>query len=297
MSDDEGTWISLSTGQISAKINPMGAQLSVLRDQSELDLLWNGDPTVWSGRAPILFPIVGALAGGVYRLGSATYSLSRHGFARGKAFEVIEANDTAALFRLRADEATRAIYPFDFELDIQFELRQATLAVSALIRNNGDADMPASFGFHPAFRWPLPYAKSRAAHFIEFEQEEPAPIRRLSPQGLRAPTPHPTPIRARRLMLDDALFRDDAIIMDQVRSSAVTYGAEGAPRVRVSYPDTPYLGLWSKPGNFICIEPWHGIADPEGFAGDFREKPGVLSVASDATIEIRMEIRVDRTEA
>jgi len=67
--------------------------------------------------------------------------------------------------------------------------------------------------------------------------------------------------------------------------------------VRVSYPDTPYLGLWSKPGNFICIEPWHGIADPEGFAGDFREKPGVLSVASDATIEIRMEIRVDRTEA
>jgi len=98
-------------------------------------------------------------------------------------------------------------------------------------------------------------------------------------------------------MLDDALFRDDAIIMDQVRSSAVTYGAEGAPRVRVSYPDTPYLGLWSKPGNFICIEPWHGIADPEGFAGDFREKPGVLSVASDATIEIRMEIRVDRTEA
>jgi galactose mutarotase-like enzyme len=58
----------------------------------------------------------------------------------------------------------------------------------------------------------------------------------------------------------------------------------------VRFPDSPYLGIWSKPGNFICIEPWHGIADPEGFGGDFREKPGVFNVAPDATVEMRMEI-------
>jgi galactose mutarotase-like enzyme len=292
MSDDEGTWVSLGTGHISAKINPTGAQWSIFRDSAGRDLLWDGDPAVWSGRAPFLFPIVGALSGGAYHLGSATYPLARHGFARGKPFNLIDSNAAAALFRLTADEATRAIYPFEFELDVQFELFGATVAITVLMRNNGEGDMPASFGFHPAFRWPLPYGKPRAAHFIEFEHDEPAPIRRLNSQGLLTPTPHPTPVQGRRLLLDDALFRDDAIIMDQVQSASVTYGVEGSPRIRVSFPDTPYLGLWSKPGNFICIEPWHGIADPEGFTGDFRDKPGVVNVAADATLEMRMNIEL-----
>jgi galactose mutarotase-like enzyme len=290
MSDDHSAWISLVSKQLRASINPLGAQLSILQDSRGRDLLWNGDAAVWSGRAPVLFPIVGALAGGAYRLGPGTYVLSRHGFARGKLFKLIEANAAAALFRLIADESTRAVYPFHFELDIQFELLDATLTVTALIRNEGDRDMPASFGFHPAFRWPLPFDKPKAAHFIEFEIDEPGPIRRLNAQGLLTSTRHSTPIRGRRLTLEDALFRDDAVILDQVRSRTVNYGADGAPGIRVHFPDSPYLGVWSKPGDFVCIEPWNGIADPEGFTGDFRDKPGVFTVAPDATMEVRMEI-------
>jgi galactose mutarotase-like enzyme len=290
MEDDESTWIRLSSKDLTARISPLGAQLSELRDSAGRDLLWNGDPAVWSGRSPVLFPIVGALAGGAYRIGQGTYVLSRHGFARGKRFEVVEANTAAALLRLDADASTHAIYPFEFQLDLQYEITGASLAVTALVRNNGGTDMPASFGFHPAFRWPLPFGRPRASHFIEFETDEPAPIRRLNAQGLLTRTRHPTPIQARRLMLDDSLFKDDALILDEVRSHSVTYGAEEGPRIRVSYPETPYLGIWSKPGNFICIEPWHGIADPEGFTGDFIEKPGVFNVAPDATFEIRMEV-------
>jgi galactose mutarotase-like enzyme len=290
MSDDESTWISLASQQISARINPHGAQLSVLRDTAGRDLLWNGDPAVWSGRAPILFPIVGALAGGAYRLGSGTYVLSRHGFARGKVFKVIEANAAAALFRLNADESTQAVYPFEFELDIQFEIRESTLVVTALVRNNGDHDMPASIGFHPAFRWPLSEGDAKSGHFIEFEVDEPAPIRRLNGQGLLTSTRHATPVRGRRLALDEALFKDDAVIFDEARSRSVIYGTENAARIRVHFPDAPYLGIWSKPGDFICIEPWHGVADPNGYRGDFREKPGIFNVAPDATFETRMEI-------
>jgi galactose mutarotase-like enzyme len=290
MAEDESTWISLSSKDLSARISPLGAQLSELRDSAGHDLLWNGDPAVWSGRSPVLFPIVGALAGGAYRLGQTTYVLSRHGFARGKQFEVLEANAGAVLLRLDADESTHAIYPFEFQLDLQYEITGVSLTVTALVRNNGATDMPASFGFHPAFRWPLPFNRPRASHFIEFETDEPAPIRRLNSQGLLTKTRHPTPIKARRLMLDDALFKDDALILDEVRSHSVTYGAEEGPRILVSFPETPYLGVWSKPGNFICIEPWHGIADPEGFAADFTQKPGVFNVVPDATIEIRMEV-------
>jgi galactose mutarotase-like enzyme len=291
MSDDESTWVSLASKQLSARISPLGAQLSALRDRGGLDLLWNGDPAVWSGRAPFLFPIVGALAGGHYRLGARTYALPRHGFARGKAFEVVEAGPSNATFRLKSDESTLAVYPFRFELDIRFEIRESTLGITAQVRNKGDAQMPASFGYHPAFRWPLPYGRPRASHYLEFEIEEAAPIRRLNAQGLLTATRQPTPIHHRRLLLEDALFVDDVIIMDAVKSRAVTYGAEDGPRIRMSYPDTPYLGVWTKPqANFICIEPWHGVADPDGFTGDFTTKPGVFNVGAGGAFEVKTEI-------
>ncbi len=291
MSDQRDRWVSLSSGELSAAVNPQGAQLSTLRDREGRNLLWDGDPAVWTGRAPLLFPIVGVLAGGAYRLGSRAYPLSRHGFARGRQFEIVDATAAVAAFKLEADAASLEIYPFHFELDVQFAIEGATLSITTWVKNAGDEPMPASFGYHPALRWPLPYGKARASHFIEFANEEPAPIRRLNADGLLRPQPHPTPLLDRRLTLDDELFQDDVIIFDQIRSPSVIYGAGEGPRLRLSYPETPYLGIWSKPGaKFICIEPWHGIADPEGFSGDFHAKPGVFIVAPGTAIPMRMAI-------
>jgi galactose mutarotase-like enzyme len=180
---DTGALVSIASEALSARIDPLGAQLFALRDAAGRDLLWDGDPAVWNGRAPILFPIVGSLAGGRYRLGGAAYELPRHGFARRKAFAVVETAASSARFRLRADPETRAVYPFEFELDLVFGLEGAGLTVSAEIRNPGERPLPASFGFHPAFRWPLPYGQAREAHFVRFDEDEPAPIRRLGPAG------------------------------------------------------------------------------------------------------------------
>src|SRR5580704_18692348 len=99
----DGSWLTVSSGALSAQINPLGAELSILRDGSGRDLLWDGNPEFWNGRAPLLFPIVGALAGGVYRVADKTYALSRHGFARGKPFEVLSISPAAAVLRLKAD--------------------------------------------------------------------------------------------------------------------------------------------------------------------------------------------------
>jgi galactose mutarotase-like enzyme len=291
MSDQQNRWVSLGSGDLTAEVNPLGAQLSALRDGTGRDLLWGGDPSVWTGRAPLLFPIVGTLAGGCYRLGSTVHQLPRHGFARGRLFEVTEATSAAASFRLTADAASLQVYPFHFELDVRFALDGPTLSVTTYIRNVGDQDMPASFGYHPAFRWPLPFGRDRSSHFIEFACDEPAPIRRLNADGLLTLQRHPTPISNRRLVLADALFRNDVVIFDEIRSSSVTYGADEGPRLRISYPDTPYLGVWTKPGaNFICIEPWHGVSDPEGFSGDFTAKTGVFMVSPGASVPMTVAI-------
>jgi galactose mutarotase-like enzyme len=291
VSDRPNQWVSLRSGDLTAEVNPLGAQLSTLRDRAGRDLLWDGDPAVWNGRAPLLFPIVGTIAGGCYRLNSKVYPLPRHGFARGRMFEVLESTPSAAILRLRADETSLQVYPFHFELELRFALAGPTLSVTAFVRNAGEEDMPASFGFHPALRWPLPFGQERSSHFIEFARDEPAPIRRLNTDGLLTPERHPTPISQRRLALADSLFQDDVIIFDEIQSRSVIYGAASGPRLRISYPDAPYLGIWSKPqAHFICIEPWHGVSDIAGFAGDFRAKTGVFTVAAGSALPIKMEI-------
>jgi len=294
MSGQQSQWITLHSGELGVEINPFGAELSAVRDRAGRDLLWDGDPAIWSGRAPLLFPIVGELVGGRYRLDGASYPLSRHGFARRSHFEVVAASATTASLRLTADAATLAVYPFHFELTVRFEVQRAALSITASIRNAGEAGLPASFGYHPAFRWPLPYGHARAEHCIEFATDEPDPVRRLNAHGLLTAARHPTPIVRQRLTLADALFRDDAVIFDEVKSRTVTYGAVTGPKIRVSYPGSAYLGVWSKPGApFVCIEPWRGIADPEGFAGDFRTKPGVFTVSPGATTAITMTISLE----
>jgi galactose mutarotase-like enzyme len=279
MAEDQSDWITIRATGLTATINPLGAQLSVLRDAAQRDLLWNGDPAVWAGRAPLLFPIVGMLVGGQYRSGAHTYALPRHGFARKRRFTVAEAGPASVTFRLSADEQTLAVYPFRFELEVNFSIQGASLAVTSWIRNRGAADLPASLGYHPAFAWPLPYGEDRAAHFIEFECDEPAPLRRLDGNGLLTPEHLATPIANRRLTLRDELFANDALVFDQIVSRTVTYGSDVGPRIAVSFPGVPYLGVWSKPGaQFICIEPWQGVTDPEGFNGELKDKPGSLLV-------------------
>jgi galactose mutarotase-like enzyme len=284
-------WVSISSGDLTAEIDPLGAQLSSLKYRNAFDLLWDGDPKVWAGRAPLLFPIVGVLVGGTYRLGSQTYRLPRHGFVRGKVFATAGTSASAAVFRLAADEASLQVYPFQFELDVRYELTGATLSVTTEIRNKGNAEMPASFGYHPGFRWPLPFGQPRSAHFIEFETDETAPARRIDSLGLLTPERHPTPISGRRLALADSLFEEDVLIFDQIKSRSVLYGSSTGPRIKVGFPDAACLGVWTKPGApFICIEPWHGVTDPQGFRGDFKDKPGVFILKAGESMSTKMDI-------
>jgi galactose mutarotase-like enzyme len=271
--------VTITGTGLAATINPLGAELWTLRDDAGRDLLWNGDPAVWAARAPVLFPIVGTLNGGHYRVDGKTYALPRHGFGRRSRFAVIEAVTDRAVFRLTANEETRAVYPFEFNLDLTFAIAGRRLDMTAELVNTGEGPLPASFGFHPAFLWPLPYGKPRAEHRIVFAAEEGAPIRRLDADGLLDARSRPTPVQGRTLVLDDSLFTEDALIFTELAGRSLSYGAPDGPQLHVHYPDTPDLGIWLKPGApFVCIEPWQGTSDPAGFAGEIWDKPGIVRV-------------------
>jgi len=284
--------LKIASSALSAEIAVVGAELQKLSDGDGQRLQWDGDPTVWDGRAPILFPIVGMLNDGVYHLDGRTWPMPKHGFARRATFEVAATDGRSATLRLDADEATRALYPFEFRLEIAYALDDVGLTAAATVWNRGETRMPASFGFHPALRWPLPYGQPRDGHTIVFEHDEPAPIRRIDADGLLTTERHPTPVEGRILKLRDADFDDDALIFDALASRRVDYGGASGPRIGVSFDDVHALGIWTKPGgaHFICIEPWHGIADPVGFDGDIRDKPGIVVLAPGEARTFRMWI-------
>ncbi|MEY2853581.1 MAG: hypothetical protein RL030_713 [Pseudomonadota bacterium] len=284
-------WIELRSDGLSVAIDPQGAQLSHLRDAQGRELLWNGDPAHWTGRAPILFPIVGSLQDGQYRWRQNTYALPRHGFARGRRFEVVSRDRHAVLMRLRDDEASRAVYPFAFELDVVFRVEGWQLSMEARVHNRGEEPMPASLGFHPAFRWPLPYGSARSAHFIDFEHDEPTHVRRLDKAGLLTAVRHSTPVRGSRLSLEDSLFVDDALIFEDLESRSLVYGAEEGPHLRVEFDEANFLGLWTKPGaGFVCIEPWHGVSDPVDFRGELDAKPGISLLSPGGRQQLSMRV-------
>ena len=289
----EDSWVAIHSAELSAAIDPLGAQLSLLRDAKGCDLLWNGDAAIWNGRAPVLFPLVGMLAGGQYRLGDRHYTMARHGFARRSLFTIASQSATSATFRLSETPDTLAIYPFRFELEVQFSIDSARLTIESRVRNTGEVLLPASLGYHPALRWPLYPEQPRSAYFIEFDQDEPEPLRQLDDNGLLKSERIATPVHNRRLDLRDALFTHDALIFDRIRSRSVRYGAAGGSRIEVSYPHMPYLGIWTKPGaGFICIEPWAGISDEAGYDGDLYGRVGSFSVPPGDTHTLGMSISV-----
>lgn len=283
----------IASDRLTAEISEDGAELQRLTDAAGRDYLWDGDPAFWAGRAPILFPIVGSLNGDRFRWRGQDYSLPRHGYARRRRFSVVEQGPDGLVLRLAADDAIRAAWPFDATLDMIFTLGGATLTMTARVTNGGPDPMPTSFGFHPALRWPLPGAPSKAGHVIRFDKPEPAPVRRLDAAGLLDPATRPTPVERDTLALDEGLFAEDALIFDALESRRLTYRGPGTAEVAVDFQGMPQLGLWMKPGaGYLCIEPWQGYSDPAGFDGSIDEKPGMVTIAPGESRNFGMAITI-----
>ena len=284
----------IASDRLAVTVLARGAEPISIAHAAAGEVLWQAGPA-WPKHAPVLFPIVGELANGRYRYAGRTYALSRHGFARERDFAWRERETASCTLVLEDDDATRAVYPFRFALEIRYAIENETLAVAYTLRNPGDAMLHASLGAHPAFRWPLPGATARDAHVLTFAHDEPEPIRRLR-DNLLDPQPYPTPIDGRTLALDHALFDADAIVMDRPRSTSVSYAAPHAPRapaIDVAWTGFAQLGIWSKRGgDFVCIEPWYGYASPADFAGDFADKPGLAHVAPGDSASFAMRVRV-----
>lgn len=288
--------ITLVSNNLTVKIRPQSAELSsIMSNDRQTEYLWQGDPAFWSGQAPILFPIVGALKDKKYTHAGRTYSLPQHGFARScHAFNVVEHTTDKVGLRLVSDHETREVYPFEFELVITFSVKGNAICITHEVKNTGPDTMFFSLGGHPAFRCPLMAHEKWEEYQITFEQTETDVTWQISPDGLIGKNTRPVLNNQNVLPLSDNIFDNGALIFKNLKSRKawLSHKKQGEI-IGVEFTDFPYLGLWSKPGApFVCIEPWHGIADSVDADGQLSHKEGIIALPAGEDVTKRYSITV-----
>lgn len=256
--------------------------------------LWDGDPEHWNRHAPWLFPVVGASAGGVVRVGGKEFPMAQHGFARDLPFTVVAQEADSATLRLADGPETRAHYPFAFRLDITARVRPKGLDFAIEITNPGDVPLPYALGFHPAFPWPFAGgARAGGDYAVVFEAPERAMVPEVGAGGLLVRTERAIPLEGDTLRLDPALF-EEALVFREARSRSLRFTRPGHGTIHMGTDDFPHLAVWTKPtAPFLSLECWTGHADWAGFAGELAARDSQRSLAPGATARHGVRLSVE----
>ncbi|MFY0255049.1 aldose 1-epimerase family protein [Chitinophaga sp. 30R24] len=280
--------IQISNEKLTVEVNPQGAELqSIVRKDNNLEYLWSGDPAFWGKKSPVLFPIVGGLKNNTYRYQGQDYTLGRHGFAREQLFTVVAQAKDHVSFRLSDNETTRKVYPFHFDFTIQYLLQDDQLQVTYQVLNRDEKELLFSVGAHPAFKVPLVAGTAYEDYYLYFNKTENAGKWPLSPEGQVLQVPQPLLEHTQELPLKKSLFYEDALVFKHLASTAISIRSNRTPHgLTLAYEGFPYMGIWAaKEADFVCIEPWCGIADSVAATGALEEKEGINRLAPGETFE------------
>ncbi len=263
---------------LTCEIDDMGAQLNSLKlKENGTEYIWQGNPEIWYGQAPVLFPIIGQLIGDKYRYNGVEYTMPKHGLARKLPFNVKECGGAKAVFSLESDENTLKSYPFEFELLVSFELCGKALKNTMTVINKTDGEMYFSIGAHPGFN-------CEVGDVIEFEKPETLSTERIDKENLIIPEKFPLIENSREIEITKDIFAPDALILSEIKSEKLRI--LGKNKIEFTFGKCPFLGIWAKPGApYVCIEPWYGVNDGREVKNDISEKRGIQRLDKDGKFE------------
>ncbi len=271
--------VTISNENLKVEISSLGAEIQSVKQNGE-ELIWEGDPAVWSGHSPLLFPICGGLKEDRYIYAGKEYTLPKHGFARHSEFQVEEVTTDRAVFSLQSSEETKKAYPFDFLLTVTYQLEGEKLLVTYDVRNLTDGEMYFSIGSHEAYACP----NGIEEYSVIFEKEENLDAvvldgNTLSDQTVRIGE------KVRELPLRYEYFAVDALVFINLESRAATLrNHRTGKEIKVEFPGADYFLIWTKPqAKYICLEPWCGCPDFTKSSYEIAEKRGIIRVAKGET--------------
>ncbi|WP_166925244.1 aldose 1-epimerase family protein [Flavobacterium poyangense] len=279
---------TISNSNLTASIKHAGAELFSIKDNQNKEYIWEGNPSFWGKHSPVLFPIVGTLKNNTYTIDGKEYHLPRHGFARDMEFQLVDRTENSATFSLRSNAETLQKFPFAFELQLIYTLKEKELVLSYKVINPGDLRIPFSIGAHPAIALPNDFN----IYSLEFEKDEVLKYNLLENDLISNKT-KTLETTANLVPLDYKLFENDALVFKTLQSKSLTILENSKPYVKITFEDFPSLGIWTKEqAPFICIEPWFGYSDTAENSGDLFKKEGILVLDAHQTFQSKFSIQL-----
>lgn len=273
--------IFLENEYLKAGIAAKGAELQQLESkETKCSYLWSGDAKFWGKFSPVLFPIVGALKNGTYQYQDQTYSLPRHGFARDQEFSVQQISPTEAEFSLHQNEATLAVYPFNFLLQLHYQLSGNTITCTYKVSNTDKKDLLFSIGGHPAFATAFESNLAYTDCYLKFDQDTVLNYHKISGDLIANDTVS-IALKDHTLPLSHELFYDDALVFKSLKSHCISLlNHKNKHGLDFNFQGFPFFGIWAaKNADFICLEPWQGIADGVEHNQQLQDKEGITQLA------------------
>lgn len=283
--------------KLQLKVSEHGAEIrSLVKKEGKREIMFLADPAFWGRTSPILFPLVGNYWEKTSRYDGKDYHMSQHGFARDMDFTLEKQGASEIWLTLSDTEETREKYPFAFLLRVGYVLEGDTLKVCWEVENPNEGSLYFSLGGHPAFQCDLNHSYLELSKKGEALQDSLlCKIIEGDGSGCLSDREKAYSLEQGMLALSDALFDEDALIVEGRQADAVTLcDGEKQPVLKVSF-DAPLFGLWSPAGKkapFVCIEPWYGRCDRKGFTGSLKEREYGNRIAQGEKFSAGYEIKV-----
>ncbi len=280
---------TLKNDLLTVTIDSFGAEIqSIENNRTQYQYLWHGDKKYWGRRSPVLFPLVGSVWNGTFKMDGCEYHLGQHGFARDNDFEVIsDCPEDEAWFGLEYSDKTLALYPRRFRLEIGYRLNGERIEVMWKVRNLDDKPMSFHIGAHPAFNYPAFNSSDDVHAYFSFGRTN-LKTQIIEEKGCVGSSLKDIVLDSDNMLPVDAkTFGHDALIIADRQVGRVSMlGKDKKPYLSVLFK-APLVGLWSpKPdAPFVCIEPWWGRCDRVGFKGDFSEREYTNTIQPGDTFE------------
>ena len=287
--------ITIQNTKLKATFKELGAELtSLINLENGKEIMWEGNPDFWGGQSPVLFPTVGALKNEQYIFEGKTYELPRHGFARRRVFDIKNSSENEVIFELKSDEESLKIYPFEFSLEIKYTLVENKLTVSYQVKNLSEKEMYFSLGAHPGFAIDTKNGLSYNDYEIVFSDDEKLEIHPLIDNLISNET-QTIELENKTLHLSYETFAKDALVMTTMKSrELILRNHKNTDKVIFTFSNFPYFGIWAaKNADFVCLEPWQGIADLENHNQELTEKFGILKLEKNGDWKANWAVEIE----
>lgn len=283
----------LQNENLEITVNSKGAELvSIKEPVNNREYMWEGNPDVWGRVSPVLFPFVGGLKNKEYVYNGKSYPMAQHGFARDMEFTLVSQTENSIWFVLNSTEETLEKFPFDYRLEIGYEMSGWNIRVCWRVTNPSDKVLYFSIGGHPGFACPLD-------GYIGFDKAPEITSSVIdTTAGLMSNEKKTYPLEDGLLKITPDLFDQDALVIENNQVNTVSLlSADKTPFVSVSF-DAPLFGVWSMPRRqapYVCIEPWYGRCDHIDFHGSLEERAWGNSLEGGGIFEASYNIHIHPT--